>query len=562
LYEYGKVKRGGETASIRPLQLLQENKSANWVPQSCSEITKELSMNSQRMAAFVFGFVLLIFAFVNAEEQTDKALMLPAGSRNALLTELTEHYSSDGDSLKRLAAKYLIENMEGHGFVNYELRDTSGQSVDFSIFNYKTYEGLETAFDSLEDKFGFLDFEKKEFIADSAVITPGVLIDHIDWAFTAWQTRPWAAGLSFQQFLEYVLPYRGSNEPLERWREPMYHAYDDIESRMRNPKDPIEAATLINRNLMSWFKFDPRYYYHPVDQGLSEMKATKLGRCEDMTNLTIFAMRANGLAVTSDYTPYWANSGNNHAWNAIVTPEGEVIPFMGAEANPREYKLANKLAKVYRKTYSINRENLAFQVSEGTELPGYLSSKSCTDVTAAYTTVKDMTMTLDASCPDTVKILYLCVFNSGEWKPIQWGKVDGNSVRFIDMGVDVAYLMGYYSNKEIHPLYDPFLLMQDGSIVTLNADTSKSISLQLASTTRVTQDASTDGTNSLKLTPNQKYELFYWNQGWQSVATLRADSSALEFNSVPEGALYWLVAKDSDKEERIFTYEDGRQIWW
>lgn len=37
-----------------------------------------------------------------------------------------------------------------------------------------------------------------------------------------------------------------------------------------------------------------------------------------MTNLAIFAMRANGLAVTSDYTPFWADSSNNHAWNAIL----------------------------------------------------------------------------------------------------------------------------------------------------------------------------------------------------------------------------------------------------
>ena len=80
-----------------------------------------------------------------------------------------------------------------------------------------------------------------------------------------------------------------------------------------------------------------------------------------MTNLTIYAMRANGLAVTSDYTPYWANSGNNHAWNAIVTPGGEVIPFMGAESNPGKYHLANKVAKVYRKTFGKQKANLAFQ---------------------------------------------------------------------------------------------------------------------------------------------------------------------------------------------------------
>jgi hypothetical protein len=95
-----------------------------------------------------------------------------------------------------------------------------------------------------------------------------------------------------------------------------------------------------------------------------------------MTNLAIYAMRANGLAVASDYTPHWANTGNNHAWNAIITPEGEVIPFMGAEANPGEYELANKLAKAYRKMYAQQTNNLAFQEKKEESVPGWLNGKS------------------------------------------------------------------------------------------------------------------------------------------------------------------------------------------
>ena len=223
--------------------------------------------------------------------------------------------------------------------------------------------------------------------------------------------RPWARGLSFDQFCEYVLPYRGSNEPLEQWRESLFRQHDSIVFQMKNPSDPIEAAALINKDLMSWFHFDPRFYYHPTDQSLSEMQNTKLGRCEDMTNLSIYAMRANGLAVTSDYTPYWANSGNNHAWNAIVTPTGEVIPFMGAEANPGKYKLANKLAKVYRKTYSVQKDNLAFQVADTKLLPGYLASKSYVDVTKDYVETKSVTVKLNGQEPKE-QFAYLCVFNS------------------------------------------------------------------------------------------------------------------------------------------------------
>ncbi len=480
--------------------------------------------------------------------------------RLSRLTEVLTHYSNPADSLKRAAAQFLFDNMEGHSYMTFDLADTNGAVVDFNVLSYPNYDGLVASFDTLEQKHGVLDFKKREVIEDDSAITARFLVDHIDLAFTAWQTRPWAKDFTFSQFCEYILPYRGSNEPLENWREYFFTRYDSAFSKMKNPADPIEAASLINQDLMAWFHFDPRYYYHPTDQGLSDMLSTKLGRCEDMTNLTIYAMRANGLAVTSDYTAYWANSGNNHAWNSIVTTDGRVIPFMGAEANPGSYQLANKLAKVYRKTYSIQRDNLAFQVADPDKLPKYISSKSYTDVTRDYTTVKDVTLKLAA--PDTIQFAYLCVFNSGEWKAIHWSRISGGLATFTDMGVDVAYLPAFYENEKIVPAGLPFILSADGEMVTLAANTRSRASVTLSSTTRTTLEMSTDGIRKTSLIPGETYELHYWENGWQTSGFQVAGEAPLTFTDVPTGCIYWLTAKDSDREERIFTYDHDRQIWW
>ena len=100
---------------------------------------------------------------------------------------------------------------------------------------------------------------------------------------------------------------------------------DHADHAGRGIDDPEEAAYLLlclsadilrYRGDMTW-----------EDVGLVTMLFTHEGRCEDMTNLAIYAMRANALPVTSDYTPYWANSGNNHAWNAILGRDGEVLPW-------------------------------------------------------------------------------------------------------------------------------------------------------------------------------------------------------------------------------------------
>ena len=59
------------------------------------------------------------------------------------------------------------------------------------------------------------------------------------------------------------------------------------------------------------------------------------------------------------------------------------------------------------------------------------------------------------------------------------------------------------------------------------------------------------------------YELFYWDGNrWISVGQQKAADVKLEYEQVPSGTLYWLRDLTKGKEERIFTYEGGRQIWW
>ncbi len=525
--------------------------------------------NMNNKPTIIIAFLITLMFILNAfsEEMTNyppeirETLQSAAENRGELENAIT-YFTSDEDSLKLPALFYLIANMKDHSYVIYYLADSTGKEIDFNIFDYPDYDALRIAWDTLEKQSGKIDFKEKEKKLDTRTITSDYLIAQIEYAFRAWGEKSWAKGLSFKDFCEYILPYRGSNEPLEPWREYFFTKYMDIENRMIDPSDPLEAASLINDDLKSWFKFDPRFYEHPTDQGLSEMLENRLGRCEDMTNLTIYAMRANGLAVTSDYTPYWANTGNNHAWNAIVTPDSKVTPFMGAECNPGCYRLANKMAKVYRKMFSIQRENLAFQAGEQEKLPRYISGKSYIDVTRDYVEVTDVTVELEQGISDSANIAYLCVFNSGEWRAIHWGKISENKVIFTDMGLDIAYLPALYIKENIVPIGDPFILQADSSIRKLKSDGAKTLSARLISTTHRTQEISTDGIAKVFLTPGQGYELFFWQDGWQSLGKQVAGNEPLIFPDVPAGCLYWLVATGSDREERIFTIDEDKQVWW
>lgn len=61
----------------------------------------------------------------------------------------------------------------------------------------------------------------------------------------------------------------------------------------------------------------------------------------------------------------------------------------------------------------------------------------------------------------------------------------------------------------------------------------------------------------------QEYELFYWDKGWHGIGRKIADSSEkITFENVPTGALYLLHNHSGGKEERIFTYENGKVNWY
>ncbi|KAA3631803.1 MAG: transglutaminase domain-containing protein [Calditrichaeota bacterium] len=512
--------------------------------------------------------VMILMAMVSTaaeytlESEDIQNVLEKAGDNRVELEKAIAHYKDSPEIQKYDALLFLIANMEEQGFVTYRLFDTTGSDVDINVMSFPDYDSLTNTVRAIEKEKGELDYERTDFIYDADKITAEYLINQIEYAFKAWSERPWAQHYDFIQFCRYILPYRGSNEPLEPWRKYFYDKYEHIISHMEDSTNPLEAAAIINDDIMTWFGFDPRFYYHPTDQGLSEMIANKLGRCEDMTNVSIYAMRANGLAVTSDYTPYWANTGNNHAWNAIVTADGDVIPFMGAEASPGKYQLHNKAAKVYRKTYDQQKENLIFVAPEETEIPRWLKGKNYIDVTRDYVDVSTVDVMLDEKKDDQL-FAYLCVFNAGHWQPIHWGRIHEGTAKFTDMGIDVAYLPAYYVDEEIVPAADPFVLHEAGEVFIQTPFDYKQ-TVKLLSTTKRKLVESTDGIETAFFDDGKEYELFYWDIEWKSVGTKTASgTSPLVFDEVPVNAVYWLVANDSDREERIFTIDkDGQQVWW
>jgi len=237
---------------------------------------------------------------------------------------------------------------------------------------------------------------------------------------------------------------------------------------------------------------------------------------------------------------------------------------MGGLTNPYDYKLGNKKAKVYRKTYGIQENSLAETAPKYEELPGWLASRHYIDVTKDYIPVCNVKLKLQEPKPDSVNYAYLSVFNSGEWKAIHWGKINEDSVTFTDMGMDIVYMPVYYKKGKLLQANYPFILNNDAQLHYLKPDTNNLKQIKLYSTTKRVIVKTTDEINTASFEPDVEYDLFYWDKKWVKIASaITKAEKPLIFNNVPGNALLWLVKKDSNKEERIFTInEKGEQVWW
>jgi hypothetical protein len=69
-------------------------------------------------------------------------------------------------------------------------------------------------------------------------------------------------------------------------------------------------------------------------------------------------------------------------------------------------------------------------------------------------------------------------------------------------------------------------------------------------------------TDDNEINHNQIYELYYFDQTWISLGAQRAKHRFLLYEQVPSNALFLLKNKTKGVEQRIFTIENGEQIWW
>ncbi|MDR1340629.1 MAG: hypothetical protein LBK58_11355 [Prevotellaceae bacterium] len=401
-----------------------------------------------------------------------------SGDNRIELEKVLYHYRND--SLKLKAAQFLIANMPGHvSYQNQNYVEEYYDEID-SVNLYADYSNEELAdiYRAIVAKYS----EASPIIQDLQIISAAYLTDNIDRAFDNWQNDNWATHLNFEEFCEYLLPYKVSEcQTLDNWREYFSGSeYGDLQYLPCDGHSWHSAYWSCYTVQQELIKLNPKRYIdvrgqYPIRRMHSLMHTLLKKDCDDSNIANAAVLRAKGIPAMIDFTPLWPNRNSGHAWCVILDNTGKNRPFQGLDVLENSY-YATPMAKVFRYCYAINSELLDLNMSEKS-VPALFRNIHVTDVTDEYFHTDDVTVNLDVQHG---QYAYLSVFNNARWRPVRWGKTVDKKVVFENMGRDVAYLpLCMTEEQQLVPAAPPFILTLSGKIKSAAPDITQRQTLKL-----------------------------------------------------------------------------------
>lgn len=516
-----------------------------------------MSGNSKKMKIITGILSIMLFLSIAACTRYPKdvriALKDSGANRKELEAVLKKYSSNPGDSLKLKAAFYLIANLPDQYYIEGKSLDIFNEEI--SRISSPNVTTLTNSWDSIQRIYGNDLMVKR----DIYVVDSELLIENIDMAFNVWG-KEWNSSLNFEEFCEYILPYKNANEKPEKgWRTMLFEKNKWVIDSSDN-LNSLDLCITVNKDFKEWFKVNMDYQF-PIDIPYSLASKIAVGSCDMGAKAVMYPIRALGIPVANDYAPFWANRSLKHFWNSVII-DGKHKTFNGGGLDVGSHKIEYigmgrmkyKPAKVLRRTFAVQKNTLPFLVTKGEEIPDIFKNTRIKDVTKDYIPVSDIHLAFEEKLPAKTRFGYLCTFNNIDWQIYYWGKREKKELVFKDMGRDVAYLPVLYKDNRQIPVGDPFILTMSGEIRVCKADPGKKQSV------RVTSKYPEDESNNIF--QGQTYELLYWKEGWVSLGTQVADTNYLTYDDAPSNALFWIQNHTEGKQERIFTYENEKQIWW
>ncbi|WP_420981520.1 hypothetical protein [Chitinophaga sp. 30R24] len=398
---------------------------------------------------------------------------------------------------------------------------------------------------------------KQDTISDNVQVDLERLEAYVNNAMESKKICPVKVPIRFNDFCEFVLPYRIGTENLMDWQSYFRNHYLPLlKANFGDSLTVKRFITYINNETEGWFTPSPTNAIAPA--ATLDMKMIinikYAWSCVDRAVLKIFIARSLGIPTAYEFIPIFAKFNGWHVEPALLHENGKYYPCTSDEDH-----FKYQIAKMYRTTFSkqVNQFQKIIEMGEqASDVPVYFDDNHRVDITEERTPVSDIVL----KAPDTTcNVYYLCIYNDGEWKPVAWTsrKEKEHLLIFKNMGRKILYHL-LTIHDGVYTLHQaPFTLDTLGIVHYLNHPSMVKETIAIRQYDR-----------NINIVKGELYILSQWNeqkQLWETIGSYTGGEKWLDIDSgLFSGKLYRLLpSEESISPVRPFTLNDkGNQIWW
>lgn len=410
-----------------------------------------------------------------------------AGSNRSELEAVLDHYKTkDINPQKLQAAEFLIKNMPAH--YSY-----AGDEI-YEYYDYaaKIFANKSLSPEQQRDSLLFItDLKYRDLpgqiVSDAQIIKADYLIKNIDTSYDRWVNCDWASQITFDEYLEWLLPYKAIElQEMDAWRDTLLaHFGKGLEHPIKNDVEyntAIGIADMLRNDAYNGLKRYGLYTRAGLPLLNAHLQATQTyGNIPDYALTAVLVMRSAGVPAVLDETPVGSRGTAAAKWFVIMSDRGEELTSewdfstqIGGSFFPYE-----RGPKVYRNTYAINPERWEYRQKAKYQYPFELGKK---DVTSKYFLTSDLSIPIEKGILKHVKDKYVYIASAvrneeNPWQIVDFGVMKHGKATFHDMGREVLYQIQGYDGNKLIPISEPFILHKDRSIEYVSVDTLNSKNL-------------------------------------------------------------------------------------
>lgn len=443
-------------------------------------------MEKQRIMKKLILFAItitLLFMSCSEDSRYLREALKVAGENRGQLEAVLEHYRTvDNDPQKLAAAEYLIANMPAH----YSYRDTAA----INRYYHQALEILGTGSSPDWQRDTLREISEKQYfgltqdtISDVKVITADYLIYSIDHAFKQWRTKPWAQHLTYEEFRDWILPYKVTElQSLDAWRDTLSQHYSDSLNTIPPTdiqRNSIFGAIEIARNEIhsKQSAIGLRVIWEnsgsmPMLSAATWVRMT-YGSCWDYVIMGTAVFRSLGMPAAVDQVPVWGRNSEGHSWYVFTDDRGREQVTINSLIMPagQQFYPYERIPKVWRNTYTINRDVEKYRNTSKYVHPFDPCQK---DVTDRYNLTSDLEIDTDKEILKQLqdrRYVYIAMtvnYSGPHWSILDYGVLKGGKAHFKNMGRNMLYIALGYNGSDLIPISHPFILHKSGKVEYIN----------------------------------------------------------------------------------------------